>query len=384
MEYKKSSLLLLPEVSLAAQFARLLKGQLPSNIPLYSFHSATSVKEKKELWQKLLHNQPVVIVGVHMPLLLPLPHLGLIIIDEEHEVGFQEKKHPKIHTKEAAFLRAQISSIPIIAGSATPSITSLYNVEHKGWHYFELKKRFAGDFPKITVVKLTEQKGRKNFWISAELDAALAQQLAKKEQTIVFLNRRGYSFFMQCKECGFIPHCVQCSVSLTLHNKAHQDAQSASIKGDPSNSHSTANRSGNSRAGAAHLLTNRSTVDCLLCHYCAYTSPVPQSCSSCKAGASSLLKKGIGTQQVVTVLEKLFPQARIARADLDSTLNKKKWIQTIKDFEAGAIDILVGTQTITKGYHFPRVTLVGILWADINLSLPFYNAAEVTLQQLIR
>ncbi len=342
-ELKKSSLLLLPEVSLAVQFSSLLKKQLPAHIPLYSFHSAVSVKEKKALWQRLLANQPVVIIGVHLPLLLPLPHLGLIIVDEEHDVGYQEKKHPKVNTKEAAFLRAQISSIPIVAGSATPSIASLYNVKQRGWHFFKLKKRFAGEFPVIKVVKLTDKKPRKNFWISKELEEALAVQLDKKEQTIIFLNRRGYSFFIQCKDCGFIPHCIQCSVSLTLHNN-----------------------------------------DRLRCHYCSFTEAMPASCASCKAGASSLLKKGIGTQQVVSILEKLFPQARIARADLDTTVNKKKWMETIKDFEAGTIDILVGTQTITKGYHFPQVTLVGILWADINLSLPFYNAAEITLQQLIQ
>lgn len=348
VQLNKSSLLLLPEVSLAVQFSSLLREQLPATIPLYSFHSATSIKEKRELWHRLLTNQPVVIIGVHLPVLLPLPDLGLIIVDEEHEVGFQEKKHPKVHTKDAAFLRAQISSIPILAGSATPSIASLYNVRHKGWHFFQLKKRFAGEFPQVSVVKLTDVKPtgkpRKHFWISSELEEALAAQLTKKEQTIIFLNRRGYSFFIQCKGCGFIPHCVQCSVSLTHHSSKLQER--------------------------------------LVCHYCAFSTEVPQACSSCKS--DTLLKKGIGTQQVVTILEKLFPQARIARADLDTTINKKKWMQTIKDFETGAIDILVGTQTITKGYHFPHVTLVGILWADIHLSLPVYNAAEVTLQQLIQ
>ena len=348
---KKSALFLVPEVSLAVTFTQRLKMQLPG-IPVYSFHSATSIKEKKILWQRLLAHEPTVIVGVHLPILLPIPHLGLIIIDEEHDQGFQEKKHPRVHTKEAAFLRAQISGLAIIAGSATPSITSLYNVRHRGWHYFSLKKRFAGEFPTISVVKLTDQKTRKNFWLSSELEEALKQQVSKKEQTIIFLNRRGYSFFVQCKECGFIPQCRSCSVSLTLH------AARSGIK--------------------AH------DAERLMCHYCSFTEKVPFACSSCNAPASSLIKKGIGTQQVVTLLEKLVPHARIARADLDTTINKKKWMQTIQDFEAGHIDILVGTQTITKGYHFPRVTLVGVLWADLHLGLPMYNAAEITLQQLIQ
>ncbi len=238
-------------------------------------------------------------------------------------------------------MRAQVSSLPLLAGSATPSIASLYNVEQRGWHFFELKNRFSGAFPRVDVVKLTEQKSRKHFWISPQLEKAIKRQIDNNEQTIMFINRRGYSFFIQCTSCGNIPHCAQCSVSLTLHND-----------------------------------------NSLRCHYCSFCTTAPSHCPSCKG--SSFLKKGIGTQQVVTILEKLFPNARIARADLDTTINKKKWRQTMQEFEEGKIDILVGTQTITKGYHFPRVTLVGILWADINLGLPFYNAAEITLQQLIQ
>ena len=337
----KGTVLLFPEVSLAVQFTRLLRNQLSNTVDLFSFHSATSVTEKKALWRHLLANKPAIIIGVHLPLLLPISKLGLIIIDEEHDIGFQEKRHPKIHTKEAALLRAQCSSIPLIAGSATPSITSLYNVKHKGWHLFELHKRFAGSFPTINVVKLTDKKPRKTFFISNELERAIAEQLSKKEQTIIFLNRRGYSFFIQCKECGLIPHCINCSVSLTLHKDST-----------------------------------------LRCHYCTYSLPELTSCTSCSK--NSFIKKGIGTQQVVSLLEKLFPQARVARADLDTTIDKKKWSDIITNFEAGTIDILVGTQTIIKGYHFPRVTLVGIIWADINLSIPLYNAAETTLQQLIQ
>lgn len=337
----KGTLFLVPEVSLAVQFSRLLRVQLPHTIDLFSFHSATSVKEKKTLWHHLLANKPAVIIGVHLPLLLPISHLGLIIIDEEHDTGFQEKRHPKIHTKEAALLRAQSASIPVIAGSATPSISSLFNVHNKGWHLFELHKRYAGSFPTVSVVKLSDKKPRKNFFISNELEAALNEQLKKKEQAIIFLNRRGYSFFIQCKECGLIPTCINCSVSLTLHKDS-----------------------------------------ILRCHYCSYAIPELSSCLGCKK--SIFIKKGIGTQQVVAILQKLFPQARIERADLDTSVNKKKWTQIVADFEAGAIDILVGTQTITKGYHFPKVTLVGVLWADINLSIPFYNACETTLQQLIQ
>lgn len=339
----KSALLLLPEVSLAVQFFNLLKHQLGNSIQIFGFHSATSIKEKRELWKSLIDNKPLLIIGVHLPIFLPISNLGLIIIDEEHDPGFQEKKHPKINTKEAALIRAQNYNLPIVLGSATPCISTIYNAKKRNWNQFQLKERYAGAFPKVKFIKLTEKINRKNFWISQELHQAIEDRLNKKDQTIIFINRRGYSFFIQCKNCGYIENCQSCSVSLTLHENQE-----------------------------------------LRCHYCDYKKDCIKTCPACKAGEANLLKKGIGTQQVVSILEKMFPKAIISRADLDSTINKKKWTQTIQDFEQKKIDILVGTQTITKGYHFPGVTLVGILWADINLSFPIYNAAECTLQQLIQ
>ncbi|MGE0009734.1 MAG: primosomal protein N' [Candidatus Babeliales bacterium] len=338
-----SVMLLLPEVSLAVQFARLLRAQLPKEIKLYSFHSASGSAEKRALWRSLVRGEPVLILGVHLPVLLPIANLGLIIVDEEHEVGYQEKKHPKINSKEAAIWRAHMNNIPILLGSATPSLSSLDNVKTKGWHFFELKKRFAGIFPTVKTVSLKDAKNRRNFWVTTELERAIKARLERGEQTIIFLNRRGYSFFVQCKACSFIFMCNNCSVSLTLHEDGR-----------------------------------------LSCHYCALRQELLPECPGCKASAKNYLKKGVGTQQVVSILETLFPSARIARADMDTTVNKKQWQATLEQFEHGVIDILVGTQTITKGYHFPNVTLVGILWADLNLHFPMYNAAETCLQQLIQ
>lgn len=337
----KSALLLLPEVSLALRFEQLLKAQLPSSITIIGFHSGTRIKDKRLLWQSLLEQKPLLIIGVHIPILLPIANLGMIIVDEEHEPGYQEKKHPKVNSKEAALMRAHIAKIPILLGSATPSIQSLFLANSKKWLTFSLCKRFAGEFPTIKTVLLTNKERRKNFWITKELQTAIADRLAKKEQVIIFLNRRGYSFFVQCKECSFVFECSNCSVSLTLHN------------------------------------TNE-----LTCHYCGRCQSLPSQCPSCKK--NELLKKGIGTQQVVSILEQLFPQARIGRADMDVSSKKKLWQETMHAFENGTMDILVGTQTITKGFHFPRVTLVGILWADLNLHFPVYNAAETSLQQLIQ
>jgi primosomal protein N'' len=193
----------------------------------------------------------------------------------------------------------------------------------------------------MKIVLLNDKKERKSFWISNQLRDAIKDRLAKKEQCIIFINRRGFSFFVQCKSCSFIFSCQSCSVSLTLHSD-----------------------------------------NLLNCHYCNHSQAMPTTCPSCKT--NEFIKKGIGTQQAVTILETMFPLAKIARADLDITQRKKLWQQTMTDFHAGNIDILVGTQSITKGYHFPKVTLVGILWADLNLHFPIYNASETSLQQLIQ
>jgi len=343
IQQNKTALLLLPEVTLALQFEHLLRQQLDASITLFGFHSATTARERKLLWKALLAGKPIVIVGVHLPVLLPIANLGLIVVDEEHETGYQEKKHPKINSKEAALLRAYINNIPIVLGSATPSVNSLYNVKKRGWYFFQLKKRFSGTFPKVETVFLTDKKYRRNFWISQKLENAIRDRLQKGGQTIIFLNRRGFSFFVQCKECGFIFECKNCATSLTLHKD--------------------------------NLLT---------CHYCEHAKPLPETCPGCKNSKAKLLKKGIGTQQVVTILEKLFPQAKIGRADLDTTRKKKLWQETLGAFQDKKMDILVGIQTITKGFHFPGVTLVGILWADLNLHFPIYNATETTLQQLIQ
>jgi primosomal protein N' (replication factor Y) len=339
----RTSIVLLPEVTLAIAFEARFKQHLGSEVPIISFHSATSLTDKRMLWQHILAGKPILIIGVHLPIMLPIPNVGLIIVDEEHEVGYQEKKYPRINSKQAALMRAHMHAIPIILGSATPSLITLHNVKTKGWRFVQLTQRFAGSFPRITVTSLTDKQKRKNFWISTALYTAIAQRLKAKEQTILFLNRRGHSFFVQCGACSFIFSCKHCSVSLTLHD---------------------------------------TTV--LQCHYCGYKKHVPPACTSCNVTSAEFISKGIGTQKLVQIIAQQFPHARIARADLDTSSKKKSWQKTMQDFADGHIDILIGTQTITKGYDFPRVTLVGIIWADLNLHFPHFNASETTLQQLIQ
>ena len=338
---QNSAIVMLPEVTLALQFEKIFAQSLPG-VTVIGFHSSSPVSQKRLLWKSLLEKKPVVIVGVHLPVLLPVANLGLIIVDEEHDAGYQEKKHPKVHSRDMAILKASMYNAPILLGSATPSLQSLWNVKKRNWKMLTLQNRFAGSFPEVEVVSLKQKENRHSFWITARLYQDIQDRLLKKEQVIIFLNRRGYSFFVQCP-CSFVFSCGQCSVSLTLH-----------------------------------------TNNYLTCHYCGHKEKLPLSCSGCGGSGDQFLKKGIGTQQIVQVLQKLFPQAVIARADADTTIKKRSWQQTVQDMLAKDIDILVGTQSIAKGYHFPGVTLVGVLWADLNLHFPVYNAAEVALQQLIQ
>ncbi len=191
---------------------------------------------------------------------------------------------------------------------------------------------------------------RKSFWITKELETEIRKRIDKKEQALIYINRRGYSFFVQCKNCGFTFLCPNCSVSLTLHQ----------------------------------LQTNSSPKKSLNCHYCNHTQNYPKICPECKDTEKNFVKRGIGTQQIVNILREIFPDTIIERADLDTTKKKKSWHETVEKFESGKIDILVGTQTITKGYHFPKVTLVGIIWADLNLNFPVFNGSETTIQKLIQ
>lgn len=341
LKQQRSAILMLPEVTLALQFEKLLAAHF-SDIPVIGFHSATLVSTKRQLWKLLLESKPLIIIGVHLPILLPIANLGLIVVDEEHDAGYQEKKHPKIHSRDMAILKASMHGIPLVLGSATPSVQSLWNVQKRNWKLLQLKNRFAGKFPSIEVVSLKQKEKRACFWITSQLQREIQDRLDCKEQTIIFLNRRGYSFFVQCP-CSYVFACQHCSVSLTLH--ADQS---------------------------------------LVCHYCGHKEMLSKQCPDCALPHQEFLKKGVGTQQVVDMLQKLFPQATIARADADTTAKKRSWQQTVQDMLQGDIDILVGTQSITKGYHFPKVTLVGVLWADLNLHFPIYNAAETALQQLIQ
>jgi len=339
---KKIALLLLPEVTLAQAFEHRLKKEMP-DVTIYGFHSGNSKKERAAVFDALQQSNPILIIGVHLPIMLPIATLGLIIIDEEHDSGYQEKNHPKLNTKEIALFRGQQYNIPVVLGSATPSITTLYNIEHKSWRLFSLHTRFSGSFPIVKQVSLLEKDRRKSFWISKQLEREIANRLEKKEQTLIFLNRRGLHFFVQCSACSFIFTCSSCAVSLTLHEN-----------------------------------------NTLMCHYCARTMQLAKRCPQCTKSEKNFIKKGTGTQQLVTMLHSLFPQATIARLDADVRKKTGATENVLEKMQNGSIDILVGTQSIARGLHFEKVSLVGIIWADLHFHLPIYNAVEHAMQQLIQ
>jgi len=345
----KSVMFLCPEVSLARQFTNIFRQQL-SDIKVFGFYSGSTLVERRSLWKSALQKEPVLIVGVHLPVLLPLANLGGIIVDEEHETGFLEKNFPAIDSKRAALLRAKMYDVPILLGSATPSVATFHVAKKQGWKQFALKRRFSGAFPQIVHATLATKSKRRFFWFSSQLVTEIKNTLARGEQVILYINRRGFSFFAQCTKCGHSFQCKNCDVNMTVHVETRGGKEGPVLR----------------------------------CHYCDACHVLAPFCPECKAPEKDLTYKGLGTQQVVAQLKKVIPGARVGRADTDVSRKKKEWKQTIEAFTDGELDILVGTQIITKGYHFPRVTLVGVLWADSSVHFPVYNAHEVALQQLIQ
>lgn len=341
----KSTILLLPEIGLCEKFFETFKALENFNIKVLRYHSSINVNAARETLAALDQDSPVLLLGVHLPIFLPMKNLGLIIIDEEHETGYCRQSAPQIDSKQMAILRAKHVGIPIILGSATPSINTFFLAQQAPWKILRLTKKISKSIRNIDVANLTSKEKRCNFWLTKKLEEAISLRLSKDEQSIIFLNRRGHSFYAQCKSCGFILQCKNCSVSLTVHNK--------------------------------------NKLILAECHYCMTKISCPTVCPDCQK-TETFTFKGIGTQKITEILETRFPQAKILRMDLDSTKNKKDWAQTTKDIFAGHIDIIVGTQSITKGYHFPRVTLVGVIWADLDFNFPTYNAQEIAIQRLLQ
>ena len=340
----KQVLFLLPEISLTAQMVQRLQKRFGEQVTV--FHSKFSLNERVEVWHNVLHNNSKarVVLGARSAIFLPFSNLGLIVVDEEHETSFKQfDPAPRYQARDAAIVLAQQQKAKIILGSATPSIESRFNVVKEKYGYAQLFQRFgAAQMPKIEVVDLKEAHKRKEMkdMFSMRLFEAMEKTLAEDKQIILFQNRRGYAPLLECHSCGHIPQCTNCDVSLTFHQSNYQ----------------------------------------LCCHYCGYHIAKPAQCAVCSSPNMEL--KGTGTQQIEELVQRHFPSTTIERMDWDSTRGKWAFEQIIERFTSGEVQVLVGTQMVTKGLDFKSVGLVGVINADPLLFFPDFRAHERAFQLL--
>lgn len=340
----KQVLYLLPEIALTVQMTRRLQNVFGSRLGIY--HSKYSDAERVEIWKKQLSSEPYdVILGARSAVFLPFTRLGLVIVDEEHETSFkQQDPAPRYHARSTAIMLARMyEGAKVLLGTATPSMESYHNACTGKYGYVQLTTRYKNvAMPEIRVVDTKDLYHRKMMRgaFSPDLLEAMRTALRNKKQVLLFQNRRGFAPMVECKVCGWVPKCKNCDVSLTYHR----------------------------------------SMNLLTCHYCGYTYPVPKQCPNCES--TELLGRGYGTEKIEDRVRELFPEARIARMDLDTTRSAGAYGRIIDDFSCGRTDILIGTQMITKGLDFSGVTVVGILNADTMLNYPDFRAYEQAFQML--
>lgn len=335
----RQALFLVPEIGLTPQLTGRVVSRFPGQVAIY--HSGLTDSQRHREWQKIRSGEANIVVGTRSALFAPFRHLGIIVVDEEHDSSYKQDEAPRYHGRDGAIMRAKIESVPIVLGSATPSLESYLNAQRKKYTYLHLPERVGGAvLPPIELVDMRVGDKHPSFYLSYQLACAIEETLEKKRQTILFLNRRGFSSFTICSDCGTSPTCPNCSISLTHHR--HPDV--------------------------------------LLCHYCDYTIPLPPCCPNCKSKKFKPL--GLGTQRLETELKEFFPDARISRLDRDTASSHHQRMDILGEMKRGETDILIGTQMITKGHDFPGVDLVGIISADTSLHLPDFRAAERTFQLL--
>jgi primosomal protein N' (replication factor Y) len=337
LERKQQVLYLLPEIALTVQIMQRLQHVFGNRLGIY--HSKYSDAERVEIWQKQLSKNPYdVILGARSAVFLPFQNLGLVIVDEEHETSYkQQDPMPRYHARSTAIVLAQMFGAKTLLGTATPSVETYYNAKTGKYGLVELFQRYKGiELPEIQVVDVKDLQHRKmmNGPFSPILLNKVREALEHGEQAILFQNRRGYAPVIECKQCGWVPHCQHCDVSLTLHRNLNQ----------------------------------------LTCHYCGYTYQVPTECPAC--GCKELRTKGYGTEKIEAEVQDIFPEARIARMDLDTTRSRSAYERIISDFASGRTNLLIGTQMISKGLDFDKVSVVGILNADSMLNYPDFRAYE--------
>jgi primosomal protein N' (replication factor Y) (superfamily II helicase) len=378
LEQGKGAIVLVPEISLTPQTverfkARFSSGKLQTLVAV--LHSHLSAGERHDEWHKIRQGRARIVIGARSAIFAPVEPLGLIIVDEEHETSYKQEEAPRYHARDVAVMRGQMENAVVVLGSATPSLESFYNCKRGKFTLLELPERVDNQkMPHVRVVDMRQaahkEKGTPLF--SPQLKEAINQRLDKGEQTILFLNRRGYSTSLQCPKCGYVCNCPNCSLALTFHRGAQR------AFGVPPEDQTKFP----DRTRERIVLPAGSTAARLACHICGHVEKVPLVCPNEKCKNPAIRFSGTGTQRVEETLAKLFPKARIQRMDADTMKRKDDYRKVLGDFRAGKTDILVGTQMIAKGLHFPNVTLVGIIYADLALHQPDFRAGERTFQLL--
>ena len=337
----KTAIMLVPEISLTPQVTRRFVSRFGQQVAI--LHSGLSDGEKYDEWRKIESGQARVVVGARSAIFAPLKNIGVIIIDEEHEATYKQESNPRYHAREVAKLRAEYHKAALVLGSATPSLETRARASRGLYGLLRLTQRANPQalLPQVEVVDFRDYLGQQeNGNYTPVLLEKIRQTLDRKEQVVLLLNRRGYSSFVMCRDCGSVDECPNCDISLTLH----MDTRS------------------------------------MQCHYCGFQKAIPRICPSCSS--SSIRYYGTGTQRAFEELQDLFPDARILRMDVDTTRKKGSHEALLQAFGQGEADILLGTQMIAKGLDFPNVTLVGVLNADTALNLPDFRSSERTFQLL--
>lgn len=336
----KQAIVLVPEIALTPQMVVRFKSRFGSAVAV--LHSALSVGEKYDEWRKVLRQEVSVVVGARSAIFAPFKNLGIIIIDEEHETTYKQEENPRYHARDVAIKRGETNNCPVILGSATPTLESFARAKKGVYHLLTLKKRTNDQpMPEIDIIDMREELHAGNrTMFSVALTDGIKERLCKHEQIVLLLNRRGYSTFALCRDCGHVEQCPYCDISLTYHKRENK----------------------------------------LKCHYCTYEQHMLTACCECESELIGLF--GTGTQRVEEALTKLIPEARVIRMDVDTTRRKGAHERLLTKFENYEADILLGTQMIAKGLDFKNVTLVGVLAADSMLHLPDFRSSEKTFQLL--
>lgn len=339
LKFGKEAIMLVPEISLTPMMVSRFKGRFGNKVAL--LHSGLSIGEKYDEWRKIIRQEVQVVVGARSAIFAPFTKLGIIIIDEEHTSSYKQEDAPMYHAKDVALERIKYFQIPLVLGSATPSVESYYKALHNEYQLLELTHRAnRTSLPKVYIedMRYEFQNGNRSIF-SNRLSKLIKDRLEKKEQILLLLNRRGHSTFVMCRNCGEVIMCPNCDISLTYHEAKNT----------------------------------------LVCHYCGHNEPNPSVCPHC--GSTHIRYMGLGTQRVEEYIHGLFKEARVIRMDTDTTTFKGAHEKMLYEFEHNG-DILLGTQMISKGLDFPRVSLVGVIAADMSLGLPDYKAIESTFQLL--